>query len=155
VTSSIRLAPAHSHELPDIAALISEIEYYYGGEVEGDVSQRVEQLRRLLFGARPVAYVLLARAGTALAGMASYSFLWPASGDTHSLYLKELFVREPYRRLGVASALIRRLEEIARGEGCSRVEWTTDRDNPEAQKFYQALGAIQQDSKIFYRRAIN
>ncbi|MEV7157099.1 GNAT family N-acetyltransferase [Streptomyces misionensis] len=52
-----------------------------------------------------------------------------------------------------ASTAPLRLEETARAEGCTRMEWTTDRDNPEAQKFYQALGATPGENEIFYRLA--
>lgn len=34
---------------------------------------------------------------------------------------------------------------------CSRVEWTTDEDNIEAQQFYEKLGVPANPSKIFYR----
>jgi len=43
------------------------------------------------------------------------------------------------------------LFEAAAKNGCSRVEWTTDRDNAGAQAFYEQLGAPVQSSKIFYR----
>jgi RimJ/RimL family protein N-acetyltransferase len=43
------------------------------------------------------------------------------------------------------------LFEVAVKHGCSRVEWTTDRDNPGAQAFYDRLGVPLLASKIFYR----
>ncbi len=43
------------------------------------------------------------------------------------------------------------LVEIARKLGCSRVEWTTDRDNGGAQAFYEALGFSVNAGKLFYR----
>lgn len=131
-----------------IAALTGEIESYYGGDnVPGDVGQ----VRAMLFGQRPMATVLLARDGGAVLGMASYSFLWPAAGADASLYLKELFVRESVRRRGVARALIAKLREEAAEAGCSRVEWTADRDNPTALAFYKALGTEPHKGKVFYR----
>jgi hypothetical protein len=33
----------------------------------------------------------------------------------------------------------------------ARVEWTTDRDNPAAQRFYAQLGVPVHESKLFYR----
>jgi GNAT superfamily N-acetyltransferase len=151
VNSDITVVPAKAHDVTAVADLVAEIEEYYGGEVDSDQAARISLLNRLLFADSPVAHVLLAQADSTVVGMASYSFLWPAAGDTHSLYMKELFVRQAHRRTGAATALVRRLEEIAGAAGCSRLEWTTDRDNPDAQKFYEALGAAPQDSKIFYR----
>jgi RimJ/RimL family protein N-acetyltransferase len=41
--------------------------------------------------------------------------------------------------------------EVAGTHRCSRVEWTTDDDNPAAQAFYETLGLPAHRSKIFYR----
>jgi GNAT superfamily N-acetyltransferase len=68
-----------------------------------------------------------------------------------SLYLKELYVSAGGRRTGTGASLMNTLFEIATREGCSRVEWTTDRDNKDAQEFYAALGAMPLASKLFYR----
>ncbi|THA26440.1 GNAT family N-acetyltransferase [Streptomyces sp. RKND-216] len=131
-----------------ISALLGEIEAYYGGEnVPGDLAQ----VRAALFSARPAATVLLARDGENVVGMASYTFLWPASGADTSLYLKELYVREDARRHGVARALMDALRDEATSAGCSRVEWTADRDNPTALAFYEAMGAEENQGKVFYR----
>jgi GNAT superfamily N-acetyltransferase len=83
--------------------------------------------------------------------LAAYSFLWPAVGLTASLYPKELYVAEAYRRTGVGRLLMDGLYDVARRRGLSRVEWTTDKSNGDAQAFYEALGARRLTSKIFYR----
>lgn len=86
-----------------------------------------------------------------MVGFASYSFLWPAAGVTRSVFLKELYVVEASRRYGTGRLLINELCRIALETGCSRVEWHTDTDNPNAQRFYATLGVPVDDSKLFYR----
>ena len=81
----------------------------------------------------------------------AYSFLWPAVGLTSSLYLKELYVADDHRGQGIGTLLMQALFEAAAKHGCSRVEWTTDRDNTGAQEFYDRLGVPAHPSKIFYR----
>ena len=132
----------------EIAVVIGEVGAYYGADY---APADVEQVQEALFGPRPAATVLLARQGGQVVGMASYTFLWPAGGASTSLYLKELFVRDAGRRQGVATALMARLREIATRTGCSRVDWTTDRDNASAVAFYQAMGFEPLESKLFYR----
>lgn len=83
--------------------------------------------------------------------MAAYSFLWPATGVGASLYLKELYVRQTQRRAGVGKLLMKKLIEIAKAEGCGRVEWTANRSNDEAQRFYEAQGYEASKDKLFYR----
>ncbi|MGC4946481.1 GNAT family N-acetyltransferase [Streptomyces sp. DT224] len=58
-----------------------------------------------------------------LAGMAAYSFLWPARGTTHALFLNELYVSEPWRGRGLGARWMTELRAVASGRaGCSRVE---------------------------------
>jgi GNAT superfamily N-acetyltransferase len=136
-----------------LAELIEEIERYYGASEVQDLTEREAQVAQALFGTPPLAWALIAedRSGH-LVGFAAYSFLWPAAGSTHSLFLKELYVRERGRRAGVASRLMRELRTIAETRpGCSRIEWMTDRDNPDARAFYRALGVPEFEGKIVYR----
>ena len=149
----IRLADAAPGDGDAIAALCAELDEFYGGTSRGTPADRAAQVRAALFGDPPLARVLLAWDGPALAGFASYSFLWPATGLTASVYLKELYVTRAYRRTGTGKLLMDGLYEIAGSQGCSRVEWTTDTGNPAAQAFYAALGAKPLTSKIFYRAA--
>jgi GNAT superfamily N-acetyltransferase len=144
----VTITRATEADVGTISRLLGTVEAYYGGE---DVPGDPAQVREALFGARPVATVLLARDGGTVLGMASYTFLWPASGADTSLYLKELFVVAEGRRRGVARALMTALREEATAAGCSRVEWTADRDNPPALAFYASLGAKERDGKVFYR----
>jgi len=125
---------------------------FYGpvGELE-PLDLRTRQINEALFSDPPAAYALLARDGASLAGFAAYSFLWPAIGLTRSLYLKELYIADQYRHQGVGESLMSELIQVAEKTGCTRVEWTTDTDNPGAQNFYEALGFPPHPSKIFYR----
>lgn len=146
-----RLANAVPGDEHAIAALLAELDEYYGDDPEGTPDERAAQVAAALFGTAPAAHALLAWDGETLAGLASWSLLWPAAGLTASLYLKELYVAASHRRSGVATDLMDELHRIAAARGCSRVEWTTDTGNPGAQAFYEARGAKPKVSKIFYR----
>ncbi|GLY29880.1 hypothetical protein Kisp02_32450 [Kineosporia sp. NBRC 101731] len=112
------------------------------------------QTRRALFGDFPMAQALVCFDGSsqALIGFASYSFLWPASGATHTLFVKELFVAESHRGKGLGTLLFEQILQIANSrEDCSRVEWTADRNNPTATRFYTAQGFKEDEGKVYYR----
>ncbi|RCG17791.1 GNAT family N-acetyltransferase [Sphaerisporangium album] len=142
---------ATASDVAELSALIEEIENHYGAtEIPSD-ADRTRMINRLLFGDRPIAWVLLARDGGRVVGMASYSFHWPAAGAEHSMFLKELYVRVSDRRRGVAGVLMECLYEIARVEGCGRVEWQTEVANLDAQAFYESLAGKIHDGKVFYR----
>lgn len=152
----ITVEPATASDVLSIAVLLQEVEAFYGGSPVDDARLPAEQaaIAKLLFGPSPAAHVLLARDGDDVAGLASYSFLWPAAGITKSLFLKELFIRDGYRRSGVGRFLMESINAIAAAEQCSRVEWMTERDNDEARQFYEALGFCDDSSKLFFRRAL-
>jgi len=54
--------------------------------------------------------------------------------------LKRMFVRAPWRRRGVARALLARLEDEARGLGAARLRLETGARQPEAIAMYLAAG---------------
>ena len=134
-----------------MAGLLEEMDCFYGAGGAGSAGDRERQINEAVFSSQPAAWALLARDGADLVGVAAYSFLWPAVGLTRSLYLKELYVGERYRRQGVARLLMQTLFEVATRYGCSRVEWTTDISNIGAQAFYEKLGLAAYPSKVFYR----
>ena len=145
------VSSAERSDVAAIADLMEEIDRFYGVV---DVEPRDVRVRRItdaLFAHAPAAHALLAWDGNRLVGLAACSFLWPGAGTTRSLYLKELYVAETARRRGVGRMLLQRVLEIAAEHQCSRVEWTTDDVNTDAQRFYEKLGMKRHPSKIFYR----
>jgi GNAT superfamily N-acetyltransferase len=145
------IAPAEPADVHALADLMEELDRFYGVTAFDPLDVREEQIRRGLFGPQPLAYVLLAKDGDDLVGMAAYSFLWPAAGVSTSLFLKELYVRQDRQRTGVGRLLVAALCDVAVAAGCSRVEWQTDQDNLAAQGFYKALGVAVYPGKVFYR----
>jgi GNAT superfamily N-acetyltransferase len=142
---------ANPRDVAAMADLFLEMDRFYGEDVTEPTDPKIRQITSVLFGDRPLAYAVLAWDGQSLIGMAAYSFLWPAARTTKSLYLKELYVRQSHRRRGVGKLLMERIFNLAKDNDCSRVEWTTDEGNLEAQRFYEKIGVPANPSKIFYR----
>jgi len=63
-----------------------------------------------------------------------------------SLYLDDLYVLEPYRRQGIATALLDQLFEIAREEKCNRLRLQVLNWNENAIQFYKKIGATIDDA---------
>lgn len=141
--------------LPDdvelIASLLEELDRFYGATSSDPVHTKVAQIRDALFGNPPAAYALVARDDSVAVGLAAYSFLWPAVGLTRSLYLKELYVAKAHRARGIGKLLMGGIFGVAAEQGCSRVEWATDKDNLDAQRFYDRLGFRVESAKVVYR----
>ncbi|MGW6837001.1 cyclophane-containing RiPP N-acetyltransferase HaaN [Streptomyces sp. NPDC054949] len=153
MSMTVTIRPAERRDTVAVADLIEEIERFYGSTEIQPLEERRSQVEEALFGSPPLASALLVEdeAGD-LVGLAAYSFLWPAAGSSHSLFLKELYVRGTLRRQGVGARLMDELRALASARpGCSRVEWMTDHDNPGARAFYKSLGFAEFDGKIVYR----
>ncbi|MFE5595737.1 cyclophane-containing RiPP N-acetyltransferase HaaN [Streptomyces sp. NPDC056549] len=147
------IRPAERTDVESVATLIGDIERFYGSSDVQPFAERCTQVTEALFGSPPLAFAFLAE-GVAgeIVGLASYSFLWPAAGSTHSLFLKELYVQASDRRQGIGARFVRELRTLAiERPGCSRIEWMTDRDNSSARAFYQAVGFSEIGGKIIYR----
>ncbi|WP_063735286.1 cyclophane-containing RiPP N-acetyltransferase HaaN [Streptomyces sp. RTd22] len=150
---TVTIRPAEMRDVLALAELIEEIERFYGSTEAQPLDERRAQTEEALFGSPPMVFALVVEDETGdLAGLAAYSFLWPAAGSSHSLFLKELYVRDTLRRQGVGARLMDELRALAAARpGCSRVEWMTDRDNADARSFYKSLGFAEFDGKIVYR----
>lgn len=149
----VEIRAATPGDVEAIALLMEDLDRFYGA-TDADIdppSQRMPQIAAALFEEPNAAFALLAWQGKQLVGMAAYSFLWPAAGVTRSLYLKEIYITEAFRRKGVGTLLMQRLCQVAVEHKCSRVEWTTDKGNVLGESFYERLGVPQNQEKIFYR----
>jgi GNAT superfamily N-acetyltransferase len=145
------VTPVQPEHVEAFAALAEEMDRFYGATELDPLDLRLQQIRAALFGDPPSAYGLLAWVDDQPVGFATYSFLWPATGMTRSLFLKELYVSETARRTGIGKAIMQTLAEIAIKNDCSRFEWQTDTPNTDAQRFYEDLGVAVETSKLSYR----
>ncbi len=147
----IVVRPATPDDVDHLLTLAEEMDRFYGATEIDPLELRRQQVHDALFSDLLAAHSLLAFDGEAAVGFIAYSFLWPAVGLTRSLYLKELFVSQAQRRRGTGRALMESLFEVARKHECSRVEWTTDGDNPSAQAFYKTFDVEPKSGKLLYR----
>lgn len=63
---------------------------------------------------------------------------------TRSAYLQAGGTRAAYRRRGIATALIREAERLAREKGCTQIGLSVgSTDNPNAKRLYEKLGYVE------------
>ncbi|HTU10386.1 MAG TPA: GNAT family N-acetyltransferase [Allosphingosinicella sp.] len=102
-------------------------------------------LGRHLFGARPMAEVLIAEADGAAIGFALFFHNFSTFEGRPGLYLEDLFVTPEARGRGAGKALLSRLAALALERGCARLEWAVLDWNAPAIAFYESLGARAMD----------
>ena len=85
----------------------------------------------------PVGHFLLRWSGPADARIMHYV------DATHSAFLEAGRTRVEYQRKGVATALIREAERLAKAHGCTRIGLEVgSTDNPNAKRLYEHLGYV-------------
>jgi len=97
--------------------------------------------------------VALAFEGGTPVGLATFTIVYPAPACQGQLFMKDLFIDEASRGLGVGPALMTFLARHAVDTNCGRFAWTTETSNPRAMSFYARLGAQPVENKVYYRIA--
>jgi GNAT superfamily N-acetyltransferase len=104
--------------------------------IELDIESLQEQsMRELAKFAPPHGSLLLAMDGPEVAGVACMRQL-----DQHTVEIKRMYVREPYRRRGIGRALLKRLLEQAQEVGYSTIKLDSTRFMEEAHALYRSEG---------------
>ena len=129
----------------EVAALLREMEVFYGTCIADETNVEEDVRRHAAEGMN----ILLAFNGGRVVGFAFFSLLYPAAGLVSLLHLKQLYVANAARRLGVGRALLAHIARSAQERGCGRIEWTTGADNRGARALYEGVGAIGSD-KVKY-----
>jgi GNAT superfamily N-acetyltransferase len=141
MTRTIR--PATPADLPLVASLIRELAEYehLSHEVRFDEALLGEHL----FGARPMAEVVIGEADGTAQGFALFFHNFSTFEGRPGIYLEDLFVRPEARGGGLGRALLTHLAGLASERGCARLEWSVLDWNAPAIGFYEKLGARAMD----------
>jgi GNAT superfamily N-acetyltransferase len=98
-------------------------------------------LERHLFGARPMAEVLIGELDGTPSGFALFFHNFSTFEGHPGVWLEDLFVLPAARRSGLGRMLLGEVARIAVERGCARMEWSVLDWNMMAIQFYRALGA--------------
>ena len=105
-------------DLPLIAALIRELAEYE--HLAHEVRLNDETLGTYLFGARPMAEVLIAELDGDPVGFALFFHNFSTFEGRPGIYLEDLFVRPEARRHGLGKALLSALAALAVERNCAK-----------------------------------
>jgi GNAT superfamily N-acetyltransferase len=144
------LRPAAEGDLDTIIELIHALADYE--REPGAVTLDREELRRHLFGPRPMAEVILAETDDGgSAGFALFFHNFSTWLGRPGIWLEDLFVRPDLRGQGHGKALLVELARLAKERGCGRLEWSVLDWNEPSIAFYRGLGAEAMHEWTIYR----
>jgi ribosomal protein S18 acetylase RimI-like enzyme len=99
-----------------------------------------EQVAARMRAGQGVLTTFLGEADGEPVGFACLRLVPHLQGDEPYAELTDIYVEPPYRRRGVARALLAHVEAAARAAGASEVVLITGFDNQDAQAAYRAVG---------------
>ena len=149
VKPEFRIARATERDVPLILGLIRGLAEYE--KLAHEVTATEAGLRATLFGARPVAEVVIGYAGDTPAGFALFFPTYSTFLGKPGMYLEDLFVLPEWRGRGFGRGLLTHLAKLAVERGCGRFEWSVLDWNEPAIGFYKSLGATLMDGWSIFR----
>jgi GNAT superfamily N-acetyltransferase len=129
---------ATAGDLGEICALIRELAEYE--QLTDEVAFDPVDIGRHLFGPSRVASVTMAETSSTTKTAAGFALWYPTFSTflgVPGIWLEDLFVRPPFRGLGLGGELLDDLRQRTEG----RLEWAVLDWNEPALGFYQQLGA--------------
>jgi ribosomal protein S18 acetylase RimI-like enzyme len=148
VSSAVNVRRAVAADRAVLARLLSDMQAHYGSpDPPGGADKMAGLLTR---DGERLPFALLAEHNGTVLGLATLTPVLFGGAFQWLLFLKDLYVTEQARRLGIGRALLVAMARIAVDEDYCRIDWTTDATNEGAQRLYDRLG-IPRHAKPFYR----
>lgn len=95
-------------------------------------------------------YCIVAEDKDKIAGILVYYFLPYTAQNQPAIYMKELYVDENYRGQKIGEQLMIALKTEAKNNNCGQIKWTVASWNTAGQKFYERLGATENNEWLNY-----
>jgi len=134
-----------------VVDLLYEMSSHYNDGHPSDRSLIEQNLLDNILGPHSGVRLLLVLDEGRAVGLASIAMLYPAVREQGQLHLKELYVVSSHRGRGIGTALLRHLAGYAIAKNCIRLDWTVERSNVRALRFYEGLGATSAPNKVYFR----
>jgi len=149
VKKEINIRAAREGDVPLIHQFIQRLAEYE--KLSHEMVGSEGGLRDALFGAHPVAEVVLAEARGQAIGFALFFPTYSTFLSLPGLWLEDLFVLPEFRGAGAGTLLLAHLAALVVKRGWGRLEWAVLDWNADAIAFYGKLGAQAQDEWTTWR----
>lgn len=146
---SLTIQEVNAETFDDFLGLIAKLAEYEKLSPPNDDAK--ERLRADCLSSSPRYKAFIGRIGETSVSYVIYFFTYSSFLALPTLYIEDIFVLEEYRRNGIGETMFNRCKEIAKHEGCGRIEFTVLNWNTSAQKFYNKNKAKNMEEWFFYR----
>jgi GNAT superfamily N-acetyltransferase len=147
VSETIR--PAAPADAADIADMIHGLAEFERASEHCTVSEK--QIRAALFADSPTVFGHVAEVDGEIAAMALWFLSFSTWDGVAGIYVEDLFVRNRFRRRGLARTLLATLAAECVDRGYTRLSWAVLNWNANAIALYDGIGAAPQREWTTYR----
>ncbi len=137
--------PTVRHAVPEDIPAVCQLSAEFAAYLRrlGDTASALEpdDLRRDAFGDNPAFGILVAELGNEPVGYLLHHPGYDLDEGARVLYVFDLYVTEEARRQGIGRALMDEAKRLGCAVGAHQLVSAVWRRNPEAEAFYEALGA--------------
>ena len=140
---------AETKDVPIILEFIKELAEYE--KLSHEVVATEEKLNKSLFGARPLAEVIIADYLTKPVGFSLFFHNFSTFLGQPGIYIEDIYIKPDHRGRGIGKTILVYLAKLAIERGCGRIEWSVLDWNINALNFYNELGAQAMDGWTVFR----
>ena len=148
-SSNFIIRKATENDAAVILSLIKELAQYE--HLSHEVEATAEDIRRSLFGDRPVAEALIGEYQGAPVSFALFFYNFSTFVGKPGIYLEDLYVKPEYRSNGFGRRMLAHIAGLAKERNCGRFEWSVLDWNEPAIRTYDRLNARPMKEWILYR----
>ena len=145
----MKIRSARPGDEPEIVAMIHELAEFERAPDECTVAE--SQITAALFGDDPVASCHIVEVDGVTAAMALWFRNFSTWDGVAGIHLEDLFVRNDFRRRGLARALLATLARVCVENGYSRLSWAVLNWNTDAIALYDSVGGRPMTEWTTYR----
>lgn len=148
MSGDVLVRPIEPGHLDALLTLCREHAAYEQAEFQ-DTGQ-VERWRSALFAEQASLYGWIATDSGEPCGFMTATIDFATWSAERFAYMDCLYLREPYRGMGLGRTFLERLREFSIAHRCGWVEWQTPADNETGIGFYRHMG-VRAKSKLRFR----
>ena len=84
-------------------------------------------------------------------GVMLLSYNYSSFNGRPGIFIEDFYIREPFRRHGIGTAMLTRLKWLAKEQGFGRIDWLCLKSNTSSVDFYRSCGARTMDDWLLFR----
>lgn len=140
--------PAKEGDVATIKEMIGLLAKHEGREKDFQATD--EDLLKYLFGAKKIATAEFYAIDGVVVGLMIYYLVFHTFKAKPCLFIEDIVVREECRGKGVGGNMMKYLAGVAKSKECNSMDWGVVKWNDSGIKFYEKLGAEQEQGHFAY-----